>query len=156
VQSFLSISVQHYMYRAGIYIIRKFVSYFLISHDNGRCSPQINHIFTNTKRSLIVYNISYLYTYNYIDSNKKEPMKVLILLLILYLHAMGQAQGARGKAVISWVLIYPVAAHRPCGHDVSTHLKDSSVRAAESALVSAPSKHFSLFTQLLYFVIIVL
>jgi hypothetical protein len=83
-------------------------------------------------------------------------MNVLILLLILYLHTMGQAQGAGRKAVISWVLIYPVAVHRPCGHDVSTCLKGSSVRAAESALVSTPSyfsivltKHFSFFTQLL-------
>jgi hypothetical protein len=158
VQSFLSISVQHYIGQASISLGNLFpiFSSHNSPHNNGRCSPQMNYIFTNTKRSLIAYNISYLYTYNYIDSNKKELMKVLILLLILYLHTMGQAQGAGGKVVILWVLIYLVAVHRPCGYDVSTCLKGSSVRAAESALVSAPSyfsviltKHFSFFTQLL-------
>jgi hypothetical protein len=65
---------------------------------------------------------------------------------------MGQAQGAGGKAVILWVLIYLVAVHNHVVTMSALIWKVQVWEQAQSPLVSAPSyfsvvltKHFSFF-----------
>ena len=71
------------------------------------CCNQLQPVFYS------IYILSCICMYTYTANKKKELIKVIIITSYLYLCAVGQAWG---KAVVWWVLIYPVAVHGPCSH----------------------------------------
>jgi hypothetical protein len=81
----LSVAVAHFSWSVGLPVA------LLLKYLKTVIKP----VAIGCNRSLIVYNISYLCTYSYIDSKKKALIKVLTITIDTIITCNGTSQGER-------------------------------------------------------------